>query len=126
MPASMPAQGPRKPLPAKLREEVLLWGDCAYCGGIPTQVDHILPLSRGGTDDQDNLAPACKRCNEEKLDFPPEEYREYRESEGLGWPPPTMAQTIQQIIDELEEQEPGRFKAAVARWAASGKPLFPR
>lgn len=42
----------RRSIPAKLREEVLWSGDCAYCGGIPVQVDHVLPLSRGGTDDR--------------------------------------------------------------------------
>lgn len=82
----------------KLREEVLLSGDCAYCGGIPTQVDHIIPRSRGGTDDRNNLAPACKRCNMEKLDFTPEEYRAYREEQGLGWPPESTGEYVLGLI----------------------------
>jgi HNH endonuclease len=85
----------------KLREEILWSGPCAYCGDpVPTQVDHILPRSRGGTDDRANLAPACKGCNMEKLDFTPEEYREYRESEGLGWPPESRWQKLDRIIKE--------------------------
>ena len=47
---------------------------CHYCGeelvttGSPYQdlyatVDHIIPKSRGGSDEPDNLVPACRRCN---------------------------------------------------------------
>lgn len=88
-------------LTAKVREEVLWSGDCAYCGGMPTQVDHILPLSRGGTDDRSNLAPACRLCNMEKLDFTPEEYRAYREEHGLGWPPKSPEQRLWEIWQEM-------------------------
>lgn len=90
------------PLTAKLREEVLWSGPCAYCGyDLPTQVDHVIPLSRGGTDDRSNLVPACKSCNMEKLNFTPEEYKTYRLEEGLGWPPKTPRQEIQEIFEEL-------------------------
>jgi HNH endonuclease len=92
---------------AKVREEVLWSGECAYCGGTPTQVDHILPRSRGGTDDRANLAPACRRCNMEKLNFTPDEYREYRESEGLGWPPQSDYDLIKQIVAQMEAANPG-------------------
>ena len=34
--------------------------------GKTWQVDHIFPVSRGGTDDLKNLAVACKRCNKSK------------------------------------------------------------
>lgn len=43
---------------------------CAYCGNDITiedmKVDHILPQSKGGTDDMDNLMPACEICNHYK------------------------------------------------------------
>lgn len=29
-------------------------------------LDHIIPLSKGGTDDDDNLAPACSWCHGKK------------------------------------------------------------
>src|SRR5262249_1849686 len=103
-------------LGAKIRQEILASGDCAYCGGMPTQVDHILPLSRGGTDDPANLAPACRACNMEKLDFTPEEYRAYREEEGLGWPPKSAAQVIMDTIEEMRERYGAGFVArAIAR-----------
>jgi len=39
---------------------------CAYCSATPTSVDHVVPLSRGGTHWEGNLVPACKRCNSSK------------------------------------------------------------
>ncbi|MGL5922130.1 HNH endonuclease [Chroococcidiopsis sp.] len=42
---------------------------CAYCGcsssGI--QIDHWLPLSKGGSDTLSNFLPACKNCNMSKF-----------------------------------------------------------
>jgi len=43
-------------------------GRCWYCGHALNPwknftVDHIQPLSSGGTDDISNLAPCCYRCN---------------------------------------------------------------
>lgn len=32
-------------------------------------IDHILPRSLGGTDDLDNLALACSRCNQRRYNF---------------------------------------------------------
>lgn len=31
------------------------------------QIDHILPWSRGGTNDASNLVPSCRRCNLRKM-----------------------------------------------------------
>jgi hypothetical protein len=45
------------------------WGRrCAYCGvtGVPLQIEHIQPRSRGGTNRVSNLTLACKACNERK------------------------------------------------------------
>ncbi len=33
---------------------------------VPLEVEHIIPKSRGGTDRIDNLAIACRECNQEK------------------------------------------------------------
>jgi 5-methylcytosine-specific restriction endonuclease McrA len=40
--------------------------ECVYCGGPFEHVDHVIPASRGGTDDPDNLVPACTPCNTSK------------------------------------------------------------
>jgi len=34
-----------------------------YCDAPAAHVDHVIPRSRGGSDDIDNLVPACARCN---------------------------------------------------------------
>lgn len=39
---------------------------CLYCGDIATQVDHILPVTRGGGHTPNNLASACGYCNKSK------------------------------------------------------------
>jgi len=62
-------------------------GYCYYCGkkidwsnygahgekGAWT-VDHMLPVSRGGTDHMNNLVPACIPCNSSKGDLRPREF----------------------------------------------------
>lgn len=60
----------RKPIPKKVRKAVYdkYNGRCAYCGKEiemkEMQVDHVKPLAFfRGTDDIDNLLPACRRCN---------------------------------------------------------------
>lgn len=41
---------------------------CAYCrgGGVPLEVDHLTPLSRGGRHEAANVVPACRSCNATK------------------------------------------------------------
>lgn len=47
---------------------------CVYCGHTKyLTLDHILPLSRGGDNDERNLAIACRPCNSKKKDRTPEE-----------------------------------------------------
>lgn len=36
---------------------------CAYCGKHAVTVDHIVPKSKGGTEDSWNLVACCKSCN---------------------------------------------------------------
>lgn len=39
---------------------------CAYCGGPADQIDHVVPLARGGSNEWDNLTAACLSCNYSK------------------------------------------------------------
>jgi 5-methylcytosine-specific restriction endonuclease McrA len=41
---------------------------CAYCKktGVPLQVEHLFPRSRGGSDRVSNLTLACEPCNQQK------------------------------------------------------------
>lgn len=42
---------------------------CVYCGSEDDLTcDHVIPLVRGGTNDNENLATACRSCNSSKGD----------------------------------------------------------
>lgn len=41
---------------------------CYVCQGEANEVDHLLPISRGGEDSYENLAAICRRCNLAKSD----------------------------------------------------------
>lgn len=88
-------------LPAWLRVEVLAAGRCAYCGEPgPTEVDHVVPVTQGGTRARSNLAAACYWCNREKGPATPAQWRAWRESEGLPWPPPTRLALIAAVASQ--------------------------
>lgn len=58
-------------------------GHCAYCGCEleykDMQVDHVIPLRRGGEDVISNMLPACRSCNHYKSTMTAEEFRRYVE-----------------------------------------------
>lgn len=41
-------------------------GVCAYCGDKASTLDHVIPRSRGGRHDWDNVVACCPRCNGRK------------------------------------------------------------
>lgn len=65
---------PRKPISGSKRYTVISKsaGRCVACGvssrKVPLDVDHIMPKSRGGTDDISNLQALCYECNRQKRD----------------------------------------------------------
>jgi hypothetical protein len=59
----------------RLRQHVfdLFSNRCAYCGTASRlELDHVMPLSKGGLDERGNLVPACKFCNTSKQARPVE------------------------------------------------------
>ncbi len=52
-----------------LRDEHL----CQYCGRGAENVDHVVPRSRGGAHEWENVVAACRRCNSRKRDHTPDE-----------------------------------------------------
>jgi len=66
-----------QPIPFEVVERVLSARVCYYCGvGVSrraarydvckTTIDHVLPLCRGGTNEEENLVAACLTCNSRK------------------------------------------------------------
>lgn len=69
---------------------LLAWhnGSCAYCGSkVLVEIDHRIPLTRGGSNLIDNILPACRRCNRRKGTMTEDEFRAFLQREraqGLG------------------------------------------
>ncbi len=70
-----PRQSARKSIPLELRVQILVRDEycCCICGAsrhldrrVQLEVDHILPVSRGGTNRPDNLQTLCWKCNRGK------------------------------------------------------------
>lgn len=55
-----------------MRVFALLGNCCAYCrqpvDGLPDP-DHVVPLSRGGSNGSGNILPSCRLCNSDKRDL---------------------------------------------------------
>lgn len=66
----------RKPISPRTRFEVFKRDEftCRYCGrkspDVVLEVDHIVAVSAGGSDDPINLATSCWECNRGKSDVP--------------------------------------------------------
>lgn len=62
----------RKPLSLKHRMMILERDNftCQYCGRsapeVALEVDHVIPVSKGGSDKPKNLITACRECNNGK------------------------------------------------------------
>lgn len=51
---------------------------CAYCGCAgPMQMEHAIPLARGGAHDPSNVVPSCAECNMMKHTRTPAEFEAY-------------------------------------------------
>lgn len=55
---------------------------CVYCkkklNDETVTVDHFVPLSRGGTNSEDNIVPSCFDCNHTKADIVFDSIKEVR------------------------------------------------
>lgn len=55
---------PGRATPAQIAARIEVYGDRCYICRAPWQhLDHVIPLSRGGSNWPANLRPACARCN---------------------------------------------------------------
>lgn len=61
----------------KVRARILVRDECLcrYCGDYADTVDHVLPIVRGGSNDDANLVACCRYCNTSKGAKPVDEWR---------------------------------------------------
>ncbi|AEK07836.1 HNH endonuclease [Mycobacterium phage Yoshi] len=111
----------------RLRYEILRRDNntCRYCGGkspdVTLTIDHVVPVSLGGSDDPSNLVAACKDCNAGKTSSNPDAPLVDTVSEdALRWAV-AMRQAAAEIAEEDEKIE--RILDAVAEaWKPFYKP----
>ena len=65
--------------PEQIEARMAFYGHrCVYCGGPFEHIDHVKPISRGGTNWPANLRPSCKPCNLSKHARTPDEWRAWQ------------------------------------------------
>ena len=65
------------------------------------QVEHLTPVSRGGTNDETNLVITCRTCNQEKAGKTMREYWLWRDKVGL----PKIPHLIDKVILAITRDE---------------------
>ena len=74
---------PRIPIPPEVRKYVFErdFYHCQSCGKTNSEanlnVDHIIPLARGGKNDLSNLQTLCSNCNQRKRDRIDSRFKRY-------------------------------------------------
>lgn len=75
----------------RIRKQILdgqpLCVDCQAKGRVTeaTEIDHIVPLYKGGTDTPDNRQPLCRPCHEDKTRQ--DMGHKHKQTTGIdGWP----------------------------------------
>ena len=85
-------------------------GRCWYCGVEmsykESQIDHIYPRARGGSDAIGNLNICCRTCNSQKKTKTLTEYREWLRWKSIGVEPFTEMQEAWLAHHGIEAPEP--------------------
>ena len=54
---------------AHIKSRFEIWGNaCWICKGEATAIDHVKPMSKGGSNLPANIRPICNSCNSSKKD----------------------------------------------------------
>jgi hypothetical protein len=56
--------------PLERWSDVVKRDPCAYCGGRSDTEEHVIPRSKGGSNQATNIVGACRACNAAKKDQP--------------------------------------------------------
>lgn len=116
---------------SRLRYEVLRRDNytCRYCGGTPPNVtltvDHVTPVTLGGSDDPSNLVAACSACNSGKSATPVDAALvENVRDDALRWST-AMAAVVKVRTDELAAERAviARFDSCWTKWTAKHGPV---
>ncbi len=59
---------------------------CWYCGKDAVTLDHYIPKIKGGSNEDENLFPSCRKCNLRKLHRSLETFRDMETRRVLGIP----------------------------------------
>lgn len=92
-------RGPRRPMDQATRRTLYdrQEGRCVYCRRyFPVDimhVDHKKPISKGGSDEMENLQVLCPTCNSSKGSYTDEEYRQR-----AGLAPPATAAAAPSVV----------------------------
>ena len=87
---------------------------CVYCPALATTTDHLIPLSRGGTNYEGNLAPCCKSCNSSKSDLLTSEWRWGKCSSGSVSYSPWLATALHRVKPTHQPPKPRTTRDPVA------------
>ena len=71
-------------------------GVCIYCGKNIENIDHIIPINKGGTNEYNNLVSACKFCNSSKHD---KDVFEWCKEKGIEIP-----NIVTELLEKQKEQ----------------------
>lgn len=106
---------PRKPIPKRLRFEVLRRDNhaCRYCGAaapdVQLVVDHVVPVVLGGTNEPSNLVTACRDCNTGKSSSAPDsalvadvQQDALRWARAMSWATELQLEDGQRINDSID------------------------
>lgn len=98
---------------------------CRYCGAkapdVVLEVDHVVPVTLGGSDDPANLVAACEACNRGKSSIPADaEIVEDVERDALRWKVAMeRAVELHQLERALMAEQLEQFEDAWNRWGHS-------
>lgn len=96
---------------------------CVYCSSeIDLEPDHILPRSKGGSDEIDNLLTACKKCNSLRQNRPIHEFISTlsdSRKQAINRLLNTLSKLSNRLFNNLQEEETEKDKEV--KGSAEGK-----
>ena len=96
---------------------------CVYCDTdlklrfndwMSIEIDHIVPKSKGGSDDLDNRATSCSVCNSFKHSYVPNNFENMSRQE--------LVKAIRKKIQSKREIWMGRYEEALLEYEQKKKP----